>query len=84
MSLNTCDVAVGVFVRGLTNLKAQLMKAEAHAAANGLDSASLLDARLAGNERTGDDASGARHDLHTYTLAAQVHGPRRGPGWRSR
>src|SRR6476469_3385827 len=66
MSLNAYDLSAGVFVRGLTNLKAELTKAEAHAAAAGIDEAALLDARLA------SDASHPR-DLHGYTLAAQVH-----------
>lgn len=73
MSLNPYDVSVGVFVRGLTNLKAQLMKAEAYAAASGRDATLLLDARLAQDGRAGDVAGGAPYDLHTYTLAAQVH-----------
>jgi hypothetical protein len=73
VSLNPYDVSVGVFVRGLTNLKAQLMKAEAYAAASGSDAAVLLDARLAQDGRAGDVAIDAQYDLHTYTLAAQVH-----------
>jgi hypothetical protein len=72
MSLNVYDVAAGVFVRGLTNLKVQLTKAEAHAAANGSGEGALLNAQLAaeGNLR---GASNAPADLHMYTLAAQVH-----------
>ncbi|HEX6036695.1 DUF1993 family protein [Longimicrobium sp.] len=70
MSLNAYDVSAGVFIRGLTNLKAQLAKAEAQAAASGRDAATLLDARLG---RDGDGASGAPYDLHMYTLAAHVH-----------
>jgi hypothetical protein len=35
MSLNAYDLSAGVFVRGLTNLKLQLTKAEDHAAARG-------------------------------------------------
>ena len=73
MSLNAYDLSAGVFVRGLTNLKAQLMKAEAHAAAGGGNAATLLDARLARDGRAGDVASGAQYDLHAYTLAAQAH-----------
>ena len=69
VSLNAHDLSAGVFVRGLTNLKAELMKAEADAAA-GTDAASLLDVRLA---RDADVAGDARHDLHTYPLAAHVH-----------
>lgn len=68
MPLNTYDASVGVFVRGLTNLKAQLKKAEDHASATGGEPA-LLDARLA----TPGTASNAPGDLHGYTLAAQIH-----------
>jgi hypothetical protein len=70
VSLNAYDVSAGVFIRGLTNLKAQLAKAEAQAAASGMDAAALLDARLG---QDGDGASIAPYDLHTYTLAAHVH-----------
>jgi uncharacterized protein len=56
--LKAFDMSVGVFVRGLTNLKGQLTKGEAHAAATGRDPASLLHARLA------DDM---------YNLAVQTH-----------
>jgi hypothetical protein len=45
--LKAFDLSVGVFVRGLTNLKGQLTKGEAHAAATGTDPAALLHARLA-------------------------------------
>src|SRR5690349_7567278 len=65
----TYDLSAGVFVRGLTNLKAQLTKAEDHAAASGIGEAALLDARLATEGR----ASDAPADLHMFTLAAQVH-----------
>jgi hypothetical protein len=71
MSLNAYDLSVGVFVRGLTNLKAQLTRAEHHAATSGSGEAALLDARLAVEERGA--ASAAPNDLHMYTLAAQVH-----------
>ena len=73
VSLNAYDLSAGVFVRGLTNLKAQLTKAEAHAAATGTDEVTLLEARLARDGQVGDVANDARYDLHTYTLAAQVH-----------
>jgi hypothetical protein len=73
MSLNAYDLSVGVFVRGLTNLNAQLAKAEAHAAASGRAEAALLDAKLA------DGPSPAPTDLHMYTLAAQVHWAAEGP-----
>ena len=70
MSLNVYDLSAGLFVRGLTNLKTQLTKAEAHAAASGIGEAALLNAKLAAEERV---ASAAPTDLHMYTLAAQVH-----------
>jgi hypothetical protein len=69
MSLNVYDQSAGLFVRGLTNLKTQLAKAEAHAAATGSGEAVLLDAQLAAP----GFASTAPTDLHNYTLAAQVH-----------
>ena len=67
MSLNAYDVSVGVFVRGLSNLKAQLKKAEGHAATSGGEAA-LLGAPL-----SVDLAPGAPADLHRYALAAHVH-----------
>ncbi len=69
MSLNAYDLSVGLFVRGLTNLKTQLTKAEDHAAASGSGEDALLNARLA----TDNVASNVPTDLHMYTLAAQVH-----------
>ena len=71
MSLNAYDLSAGVFVRGLTNLKIQMTKAEEHAAASGYCEALLLDAQLAGEVSAA--ASDAPNDLHKYTLAAQVH-----------
>jgi hypothetical protein len=73
MRLNVYDLSAGVFVRGLTNLKAQLVKAEAHAAASSSGEAALLDARLAAEERMRGAATASPHDLHMYTLAAQIH-----------
>jgi hypothetical protein len=67
--VDTYDVSAGVFVRGLTNLKTQLTKAEDYAAASGIGEAALLDAQLAAEG--GISASPA--DLHMFTLAAQVH-----------
>jgi hypothetical protein len=58
MPLNACDLSVAVFVRGLTNLRALLMKGEAHCSASALDPAYLLDAQLAPG---------------MYSLAVQVH-----------
>lgn len=73
MPLNAYEVSAGLFVRGLTHLKAQLMKAEDHAAASGRGEAALLDARLAAEGLVRDVASVSPADLHMYTLAAQVH-----------
>ncbi len=72
MSLNAYDLSAGLFVRGLTNLKTQLRKAEDHAAAGGSGEAALLEAQLAAEAVRGV-ASDAPADLHMYTLAAQVH-----------
>lgn len=47
MSLSMYQASVPVFARGLSMLSKLLTKAEAHAAANGLSPADLLDARLA-------------------------------------
>ena len=73
ISLNAYDLSAGVFVRGLTNLKTQLTKAEDHAATSGIGEAALLDARLAADAQVRGVASIAPADLHMYTLAAQVH-----------
>jgi hypothetical protein len=72
MSLNSYDLSAGVFIRGLTNLKLQLTKAEAHAAVGGSHESALLDAQLA-VDGGAPGASHAPNDLHAYTLAAQVH-----------
>ncbi len=58
MPLNAHDASVGMFVRGLTNLKVLLTKGEAHAIATGVASAELLRAELAPG---------------MYGLAEQVH-----------
>jgi hypothetical protein len=71
MPLNAYELSAGVFVRGLTNLKMQLTKAEAHAAARGSGEAALLGAQLA--EEVRGVAGDTQNDLHMYTLAAQVH-----------
>ena len=73
MAADAYDLSAGLFVRGLTNLKAQLTKAEYHAAASGSGEAALLDAPLAGEGRVHGAATDAGTDLHLYTLAAQVH-----------
>jgi uncharacterized protein len=56
--LHVSEVSVGLFVRGPTNLKLLLMKAEDHARALGLEPSVLLSARLAGD---------------MYDLSVQVH-----------
>jgi uncharacterized protein len=47
MPVNAHDVSVGLFVRGLVNLKSVLSKAEAHAAVSGMNPLELIDAQLA-------------------------------------
>jgi hypothetical protein len=47
--MKAIDLSVGMFVRGLGNLKTMLDKAEAHASANGMDPRALLGAQLAGD-----------------------------------
>ncbi|MBW8848877.1 MAG: DUF1993 domain-containing protein [Burkholderiales bacterium] len=70
MPLNAYELSAGVFVRGLSNLKMQLTKAEDHAAASGGGEAALLNAQLSAARGV---ASDAQNDLHLYTLAAHVH-----------
>jgi len=72
LSLNSYDVSAGLFIRGLTNLKMQLIKAQKHAVSSGKDEATLLEAQLATFGHT-PSVSYAPTDLHMYTLAAQVH-----------
>lgn len=72
MTLNAYAQSAGLFVRGLTNLKALLVNAEGHASASGGGEAELLGARLGAGGR-GGAASAAPADLHAYTLAEQVH-----------
>ena len=72
MTLNAHAQSAGLFIRGLTNLKALLTNAESHAYASGGGEAVLLGARLAVGGRSAA-ASAAPADLHTYTLAEQVH-----------
>src|SRR5689334_4340019 len=69
MSVSAYDLSAGVFLRGLTNLKAQVVKAEAHAAAGGVAETALLNASLAAE----GPGRGSPADLHGYTFAAQVH-----------
>lgn len=47
MSFSIRDASIPVYKRGLKNLDAILLKAEAHASEKGIDMRSLLDARLA-------------------------------------
>lgn len=70
MSLNVYETSAGLFIHGLTNLKSLLKKAEAHIAAHAGAEAALLDARLAAEPR---GVASHPHDVHMYTLAAQVH-----------
>jgi len=65
--LNAFELSAGVFVRGLTNLKGQLAKAEAHA------TASLLSATLASPELVTAAPTFSPVDVHRYTLASHVH-----------
>lgn len=69
MSVNVYETSAGVFIHGLSNVKTLLEKAEAHVAANGGHQPALLEARLAADGGTANHP----HDVHTYTLAAQVH-----------
>jgi uncharacterized protein len=72
MPLSFYDSSAGLFIRGLTNLKTLLTKAEAHIAANGSGEAALLDAQL-DTEARSRGVVGHPNDVHMYTLAAQVH-----------
>jgi hypothetical protein len=56
--MKAVDLSAAIFVRGLTNLRALLTKAEAHASATGTDPGSLLTAQLADG---------------MYDLAVQAH-----------
>lgn len=71
--LNPYDLSAGLFVRGLTNLKGQLTKAEDHAAASGIGEAAALEARLAEIGRGPGHAAYSPRDLHMFTLADQIH-----------
>jgi uncharacterized protein len=71
--LNSYDLSVGVFIRGLTNLKSQLRKAEGYVAAGAGSEAALLGAQLACDEPAREAAAASPYDLHAYTLAAHVH-----------
>jgi uncharacterized protein len=55
------DVSVGMFVRGLTNLKGMLAKGEAHASSRGIEPGALLNAQLAGDM------------FNLFNLAVQAH-----------
>ncbi|HEX3597498.1 MAG TPA: DUF1993 domain-containing protein [Polyangiaceae bacterium] len=56
--LEAIDLSVGIFARGLTNLRGMLAKAEAHASSHAIEPSSLLTAQLADG---------------MYDLAVQVH-----------
>jgi len=73
MSLTAYDLSTGIFVRGLTNLKTQLTKAEVYAASINGGEAALLGAPLASEGPVRDLSRTVPSDLHGYTLAAQVH-----------
>lgn len=72
MTLNVYDTSAGLFIHGLTNLKTLLQKGEAQLAANGYAEAALLHAQLSAHGRE-SGVVGHPNDVHTYTLAAQVH-----------
>jgi hypothetical protein len=71
MSLDAYETSAGLFIHGLNNLKTLLKKAEAHIAAHRSSEAVLLDAQLAAEGVRG--VASHPHDVHMYTLAAQVH-----------
>ena len=73
MSLKAYDLSAGLFIRGLTNLKAQLAKAQEHAGTSGITEAALLEASLSAGAHVPSAASAVPADLHTYALAAHVH-----------
>lgn len=70
--MNAYDLSAGVFVRGLTNLRAQLLKAEATVTESSGAEAALLAGRPAQTGQHDDVARDTTRDLHAYTLAAQV------------
>ena len=71
--MNAYDQSVGVFLRGLTNLKGQLAKAETHAAAVGSDEGTFLKSSIALTGHPADHVSYAPRDVHLYSLADQIH-----------
>jgi len=71
--LNSYDLSVGVFIRGLTTLKSQLRTAEGHVAAGAGSEATLLGAQLARDDLPTEAGTASPYDLHAYTLAAHVH-----------
>ena len=73
MPLSAYDLSAGLFIRGLSNVKTLLTKAEAQIADEGSDEAALLAAQLAAQGRVHSMASDAPSDLHMYTLTMQVH-----------
>jgi hypothetical protein len=73
MPVDSRAASAGLFDRGLTNLKAQLIKAEAYAVTADIAPATLLSASLAVASRAPGSASPSPFDLFAYTLAAHVH-----------
>ncbi|MCC6856817.1 MAG: DUF1993 domain-containing protein [Microbacteriaceae bacterium] len=69
MTLSVHAQSAGLFVRGLTNLRAMLVEAEAQVDATGRGGTALLGARL----DVSGSSSAAPADLHGFTLAAHVH-----------
>lgn len=67
------DLSIGMFVRGLTNMKSQLTKAEDHAVSSGSGEAALLSASLGAEGSVRGVANAAGTDLHLYSLASHVH-----------
>jgi hypothetical protein len=73
MSLRAYDLSAGLFIRGLSNLSAQLTQARAHAAGRDGGEAALLNAQIAEARHASGAVSHAPNDVHGFTLAAQVH-----------
>ena len=71
--LNASGLSAGIFVRGLWNLDAMLVKAQAHAEAVGRDETTLLHTRLADATTVPAASHDTRRDLHRFPLAAQAH-----------
>jgi hypothetical protein len=85
MALSMYDVSVPVFIRALTNLSAILEKGAAHAKAQGMDAAELIQTRLIADmdplpaqiQRASDAARAARHGwrglrLHRFRIPRRL------------